>query len=247
MRLAMPPSSFARRFTGTMARSGTGVSQRDSASSRSAPGHRGEADVVERDAGRLFDPQHVVHAGGVAREPAGGPGRNIEVGGRSRTQGVLAHGGDRPGEARGAGRGAPPWIERRAGRALGPAPGRPRLLAQGRDAELRGGGRLRGRPVVGLENDALSGVGEQGPRELHAADPVRHRVMDAAAEADATVLETRHEREVPQGPGAVERLGEQRVDQAVEAAQRHRLVRAGIGDDVAGDVEARVVHPERVA
>ena len=138
-------------------------------------------------------------------------------------------------------------IERRAGRALGPAPGRARLLAQGRDAELRGGGRLRGRPVVGLEHGPLSGVGEQGRGELHAADPVGHRVMNAAAEADATVLEARHERELPQRPGAVERLGEQRVDQVVEAAQRHRLVGLGVGDDVAGDVEARVVHPERVA
>ena len=209
--------------------------------------HGGEADVVERDTGRPFDPQDVVDAGGMARQAACGPGGNVEVGGRGRRQGVLAHGRDHPGEARGAGGGAPPGIARRARRALGPAPGRPRLLAHGRDAELRGGGRLLRGPVVGLEDGPLSRVGEQGRGELHAADPVGHRVMNAAAEADATILETRHEREVPQRPGAVERLGEQGVDQVVEAVQRHRFVGPGVGDDVAGDVEARVVHPERVA
>ena len=70
--------------------------------------------------------------------------------------------------------------------------------------------------------------------------------MHLEDQAEAPVLEARHEIYVPQRPRAVQRLRQQLVGQPAEPLQRHGSASLGGHGHVVGDVEEVVVHPGRL-
>jgi hypothetical protein len=99
-------------------------------------------------------------------------------------------------------------------------------------------GRL-GLPVIGLVRGRLGRRVEQQGGKLDGGDPVDHAVMRLADESDPPVLELVGDRHLPKRPAAVERRRHHPIDDVREAG----LARV---PDMARDVEAVVVDPERV-
>ena len=112
--------------------------------------------------------------------------------------------------------------------------GRPRLG--------RGGGQL----LVG-QRRRLGGVAlhvEELHRDLQAVLPVGHRVVHLLDEGTPAALDAVDDVELPQRPGAVERIGEHRRGEVEQLAQR---ARRGQGDvaDVVVEVDVVGVDPHR--
>jgi hypothetical protein len=92
----------------------------------------------------------------------------------------------------------------------------------------------------------MAGGVEEQHRDLDRRDPIHERVMRLAHDRPAAAAQAADEVHAPQRVGGVQRRGQQRAGQLTQLArargrrQRHRV-------DVAGDVEAGVVGPVRVA
>ncbi len=112
--------------------------------------------------------------------------------------------------------------------------------AEGDAARNRPGIPARGR--LGL----LHGLGgQQGGDELGAGDAVHHAVVDLRDDGEAVALEALDDPELPQRLLAVEALGEDAPDHALELTLGSRSGQPRVAHVVA-DVEGGVVHPDGV-
>ena len=101
--------------------------------------------------------------------------------------------------------------------------------------------------LAGLGMHRIRARVEDQHREVHRREAIRHRMMELGDHSHAPVLEARREHHLPQRPLAVERDREGGVGERGEAREAERLVVIRQRDDMPRDVEARVVHPERLA
>ena len=87
---------------------------------------------------------------------------------------------------------------------------------------------------------------EELERQLHAAFAVGDRVVQLLDQRSAAALQALDDHELPEGTGAIERIG---GDQRGEVEQLTVASRLGEGDaaHVEVDVEIRIVHPDRSA
>ena len=242
---AVSPSR--RMLTGTIAFSGSGGGGSPRALEQRP--HRArdgrEADVVERAADAARRPQ-LVAPGVVADEDATRADGRVErarrrgrqhfLGGRvHHAPGVAQHARDRRGRVRGGGRSgaqrADAVGERPRDRVQRPAD------ASGAPPWLPGDRGLRCHVGLGVEDQV---------DDLQRGEPVDERVVDLAHHPDPPVLEPGHQEDLPQRPRPVQRSGEDRRAERLEARVADPVVRRCERHDVGREIELGVIDPARL-
>jgi hypothetical protein len=208
-------------------------------------GHDREHHVVDRPAERFLDRLELLEAGAHHGDPPVRSGRHVE---RRVRWGVEGHPRDvadaldhlaRPREqvlrARRRSKGSRRHLRRRLHGAQ--QPGRRELGgARGRFGHPRRRGLARGRP--------LDGQVEKHRREVDARDAVDHGVMGLREHREPARSEALDEPQLPQRLGAVEGLGEDPAGEVEQRPLRAGRRQPGVAD-VEGEVEARIVDPQR--
>jgi hypothetical protein len=166
---------------------------------------------------------------------------------RSRPQEVRAHDERRPpqgaGDAHGRGARLPRQPRRAACRSE-------QLLAAGRESSRRQPSRPRRRrrlPRYGELGNGIPFEVEQEQRHFQRGLPVHQRVVDFRHEAAASAREPRRKMDLPQRARALKRHRQHPIAEEAEAVIVELLAAHSELQHVLGDVEVRVVDPERLA